>query len=332
MLKRVSLRRRALLRGALYSAAGLAATGAWAQGDDGRPVRWLLPYPAGGAADTVSRILAVEAAKALGRPIVVDNRPGGSTFIAVQALRGAPADGSTMMVVSNDTLAINPHLFKAPYDAERDFAYVAEFGEYQPSLLVARADLPARDLRDAIALFRSKGESISFASHGIGSVSQIRMEMFLAKIGTRLNHVPYKGSAPALQDIAGGQVDVLVDSQVNAMPMVRAGKVKALAVLGPERLAELPQVLTLAEAGAAAGDFATFQGLIAAKGTPPAAVQAMAAAVRTALAMPAVRDAYLARGMKPVFRDGDAFRAIVRENSEAMRRIVEERQLTAQGQ
>ena len=322
----VAFRRLAAVIAILAIAVGSGT--AAAQAYPTQPVKWVVPYPAGGATDTLARTLAREVEKKLGQPVVVENRAGGSTFIAVQALLGSRPDGYTLMVVSNDTLTINPHLMKTPYDAEQSFEYAGMWGEYVPSLLVAKKDFPANNAREAFDYIRKNPKSVNYASHGAASVSQIRMELMLSKLGVKLNHVPYKGSAPALQDIAGGQVDILVDSRVNAMPLVRAGNVKVLAVLGKERYADLPQVMTVAEAGAAAGDFGTFQGFLAPKGTPPAVIKTFTEALRAALDSTELRANLLERGFKAAYTPPSEFRAIVRDGSQAMKKVIADNNIT----
>jgi tripartite-type tricarboxylate transporter receptor subunit TctC len=329
-MTRISRPFSALRRACLAAVVGTAclASGAFAQAWPTQPVKWIIPYPAGGATDTLSRILAREVEKKLGQPVVVENRAGGSTFIAVQALLSSRPDGYTMMVTSNDTLTINPHLMKTPYDAEQSFDFAGMYGEYIPSLLVAKKDFPASNAREAFDYIRKNPKAVNYASHGTGSVSQIRMELLLAKLGVKVNHVPYKGSAPALQDIAGGQVDLLVDSRVNAMPLVRTGNVKVIAVLGRERYADLPNVMTAAEAGAAGGDFGTFQGFLVPKGTPATVIKTFSDALRAALDNAELRASLLERGFKAGYTSPADFRALALEGSQVMKKVIADNGIT----
>jgi tripartite-type tricarboxylate transporter receptor subunit TctC len=310
----------------LIGAAGAAApAGAQAQpAFPSQPLRWIVAFPAGGAADTVTRLLAKETEKHLGQPIVVENRPGGNTFIAVQALLSAKPDGYTAMIVSNDTLTVNPYLFSAPYDVEQSFDYVGVFGEYLPAVLVARKDFPANNAKEAVEYFKANAKTMNFASHGAGSTSHLRMELLLARLGVKMNHVPYKGGAPALQDLSGGQVDVLVDSPVSSLPLIKAQRIKPLATMGKERLPDLPGVMTLGEAGAAAGDFVTFQGIIAPRGLPPAVLTTLTEAVRKSLASPELRETLQARGLRPAYQSPADFRATVMAGKAAMKKVIED--------
>lgn len=322
-------RRRALagLLCALATAGGIAPAGA--ETYPSQPVRIIVAFPAGGAADTVTRLLGKELEKSLRQPVVVENKPGALTFVAVQALLAAKPDGYTFMAVSNDTLMVNPHLVKAPYDIRQSFDYVGTFGDYAPAVLVARRDFPAQDAKEVIDYLRNNPGKVNIASHGKGSTSHIRAELLLAKLGVKQNHVPYRGGAPALQDLAGGQVDLLVDSPVSSMPMIRAGRIKALANMGRERNPDLPSVATLAEVGASAGDFVTFQALIAPKGLPPAVLKSFSDALRTAMANPELRDVLGTRGLKPAYREGAEFQAMVMDGSEMMRQVIAQNQITA---
>ncbi len=325
------LPRRALLASAAFSAlAALGTAGtAQAQAWPTQPIKLIVAFAPGGAADTVTRLTAKEMEKTLGQPVVVDNKPGGSTFIATQALTASKPDGYTMMVVSNDTLMVNPHLFKAPYDIRQSFDYVAIFGEYAPAVLVARTTLPVNDAKEAIEYLKKNPGKVNYASHGTGSTSHIRMELLLAKLGVKQNHIPYKGGAPALQDLSGGQVDFLVDSPVSSMPLVKAGRIKAVAAMGKERYFDLPNVMTLGEAGAGAGDFVTFQGIMAPKGTPPAVIKAFSDAVSKAVSDPVLREALGSRGLKPVYRGPAEFQALVYEGSDMMKKVITDNNITA---
>ena len=317
--------RRSFLRhGCAFVATGLAALAspAFAQAWPGQPIRWLIPYPAGGATDVLSRMLAREVEKTLGQPVVVENRAGGNTSVAVQALTNSKPDGYTFLVVSNDTMTINPALFKNAPDPDASFEIVCSWGEYVPALLVARKDFPASDAKQAFDYLKANASKLNYASHGTGSVSQIRMELLLGKLGIKLNHVPYKGSAPALQDVAGGQIDILVDSRVNALPLIRSGQVKALAVLGSQRYPDLPGVMTVGEAGTHAGDFATTHGFVAPKGTPPAITEKVADAVRQAVGSKELKEAMAQRGFTTLYRPAADYRKIVAEEAAAMKKVI----------
>jgi tripartite-type tricarboxylate transporter receptor subunit TctC len=312
---------------------GLACGAAQAQAPtptSGQPLRVIVAFAAGGAADALSRLLGKEMEKSLGQPVIVENRPGAYTFVAVQSLLASKADGHTVMAVSNDTLTVNPHLTSAPYDIQQSFEYVGIFGEYLPALLVARKDFPANDAKELVDHLRANPGRVNFASHGNGSTSHLRMELLLGKLGVKQNHVPYKGAAPALQDLAGGQVDIMVDAPLSAIPQIKAGRIKALANMAKERSTELPEVATLGEVGASAGDFVTFQAFIAPKGVPAAQLERVRESMRKALANPELQAAMRSRGFTPKFRGGDEFQSIVMEGSQMMKKVIADNQIAVQ--
>lgn len=329
MNKNLSRRAVLLSQAALAVALATGTAAASAQAWPTQPVRWFIPFPAGGATDVLTRMLAREVEKNIGQPVIVENRAGGNTNIAVQALMQAKPDGHTFMVAANDTMTINPHLFRNAPDPEQSFEYACQWGEYVPALLVAKKDFPANDAKQAMEYLRKNASTVNYASHGTGSVSQIRMELLLGKLGIKLNHVPYKGSAPALQDIAGGQVDILVDSRTNSLPLIKSGQVKAIAVMGAQRYPDMPDVMTLAEAGTSAGDFATFQAFVAPKGTPPAIVAQFSEAVRKAVDNRELKDAFAARGFTSRYRSPAEFRKHVADESAAMKKVIADNNITA---
>ncbi len=295
-----------------------------------QPIKIIVAFAAGGASDTVTRMLGKELEKTLGQPVLVENKPGAYTFIAAQTLMAAKPDGYTFMAASNDTLTVNPHMTTAPYDIRQSFEYVGIFGEYAPAVLVARKDFPANNAKELLEYLRTNPGKVNFASHGRGSTSHIRAELLLAKLRVKQNHVPYKGGAPALQDLAGGQVDLLVDSPISSMPLIRAGRIKAVASMGRERYPDLPDVATLAESGASAGDFVTFQALLAPKGTPASVIKTIGDAVSEALKNPELRASLSGRGLNPVFRGPAEFQKIVFDNSDIMKKVIADNNLAAE--
>lgn len=316
------------LLGSLVALASLSP--AMAQSVSDKPIRWLVGFPAGGATDTYARTLAQEVEKKLNRKIVIENKPGAGTFIAVQALKAAPADGSTMMVVANDTMAIMPHLFKAPYDVAKDFDYVASFGETPPSLLIARNDFPANNLREAVAYIKANEAKLNYANAGVGTIGHIRMELFLSGINAKVGAIPYKGGSNAIVGIASGEVDMMVDGQTTSLPMIKAGRYKALAVMSKTRIPELPDTMSVAEVGATGGDFPAYLGIIALKGTPPSVLRDTAEAVKSSLALPALKERFVASGLNPKFRDGTEFRSLVETSSGDMAKVIAERGIKAE--
>ncbi len=259
-----------------------------------KPVRFVVPFAPGGATDLLARTIGDRLSAALGQPFVVENKPGAATQIAAQYVAKAPADGYTLLMATSTTLAINKSLYsKLPYDPEKDFAPISLVVQH-PFVLVVDPKLPAQDVRDLIALAKSQPGKLSYASGGSGSFAHLSMALFQSMAGIDAVHVPYKGSAPALLDIMGGQVAMMFDN--TAHNHISSGKLRALAVTTRERLSVLPEVPTLHEAGVPGYDLAAWQGVVATAGTPQPIVQKLNAEIRRLLQLPDVRQRLTADG------------------------------------
>ena len=273
--------------------AGAAAAGAYPD----KPIRMLVPYPPGGITDVLTRSLAELMRKDLGQPVIVENKPGANTALAAQALATAPADGYTVMMAAAATVVMNPLLYaKLGYDAERDFTPVARIAE-TPLVLVVRTESPARTLADLIAAAKAKPADASFASTGMGSTLHLAGELLQLETGTQILHVPYKGSAPALNGVLGGETQFMIDSVGSSIPLIKGGKLRAVAVTSAKRLPALPEVPTVAESGVPGFDVSTWFGLLVPRQTPPAIVNRLNAAVALAVRDPAFRAQFEAVGL-----------------------------------
>src|ERR687896_1758497 len=231
---------------ALLCLSGLPAL---AQGYPSKPVRMIVPYPPGGGNDTLGRLFAAKLGERMGQPFVVENRPGAGTMIGTEAAAKSPPDGYTILLSSIATHALSPNLYaRVPYDPIKDFAPITLLG-IAPTVLVVNSDLPAKNLQELIALAKSKPGSFTYASGGNGTPPHINGEVFKALAGIDLLHVPYKGRGPALADLVAGRVHVMLDTAASAMPHVRGGRLRALAISARERPPEYPEVPTFAEAG-----------------------------------------------------------------------------------
>jgi tripartite-type tricarboxylate transporter receptor subunit TctC len=262
-----------------------------------KPIRLLVPYPPGGITDVLTRSLAELMRKDLGQPVVVENKPGANTAVAAQALAMAPADGYTVMMAAAATVVMNPLLYpKLGYDPTRDFAPVARIAE-TPLVLVVRTDSPLRTLADLIAAAKAKPADASFASTGMGSTLHLAGELLQLETGTQMLHVPYKGSAPALNGVMGGETQFMIDSVGSSIPLIKGGKLRALAVTSAKRLPALPDVPTVAESGTPGFDVSTWFGLLVPKQTPTAIVNRLNAAVAVAVRDPAFRAQFEAVGL-----------------------------------
>ncbi len=268
-----------------------------ANGYPDKPIRMLVPYPPGGITDVLTRSLAELMRKELGQPVIVENKPGANTALAAQALAAAPADGYTVMMAAAATVVMNPLLnAKLGYDPARDFTPVARIAE-TPLVLVVRTDSPARTLADLIAAAKAKPGDTSFASTGMGSTLHLAGELLQVETGTQMLHVPYKGSAPALNGVLGGETQFMIDSVGSSIPLVKGGKLRAVAVTSAKRLPALPEVPTVAESGVPGFDVSTWFGLLVPKQTPAAIVNRLNAAVALAVRDPAFRAQFEAVGL-----------------------------------
>lgn len=284
-------------------AAALAAPwSAQAQAQDypSKPVRVLIGFPPGQATDVLGRAIAQKLQEAWGQQFVVDNKPGASGTIATQLALQAPADGYTLLVSSSGVLAVNPWLMtKLPYDPVKDLAPVAGVAVV-PLVLVANPQFQPASVKDLVAAAKAKPGAINYASSGIGITNHLVMAMFLSAAGVDMTHVPYKGGPPALTDLMGGQVQVMFETSVAALPFVKQGRLKALAVSSSERVAAAPEIPTVAEQGYAGFSGVPWISIMAPAATPPAIVNKLNTEVNRILQTPAVRDQFAAQGVQPM--------------------------------
>ena len=262
-----------------------------------KPITLVAAFAPGGGTDTAARIIAKELAIELGQPVVVDNRAGaGGAIGATSVVRAAP-DGYTLLLGTGSELVVLPAVrAKPPYDTLREFEPVAEIGTVS-LILVAHPSVPANTVQELVALARANPGQLTYASFGMGSTNHLMGEFFTGKTGTNLLHVPYKGSAAAATDLISGQVKLAFETMTVAMPLVKGGKLKALAILSPTRSALAPDLPTMAESGVALTTEG-WMGVLAPKNTPPAVVARLNKAINKVLAMPAIKDAFDERGVK----------------------------------
>jgi tripartite-type tricarboxylate transporter receptor subunit TctC len=314
--------RRTLIRAALAAACLAAAHAAPAQSFPSRTVTIVVPFAPGGPTDQLSRALAARMQESLGKPVIVENRPGAGGQIAAGALRQAEADGHTLFVGATEMFATNPTLYtKFAYDPAKDFAPVAAIAE-MPMVLVVPKGSPAGSVQELIALARSRPGGLSYASQGPGSIGHMLGELVRARTGAPLNHVPYKGSAPALQDLVGGQVDMMFDVVLAAGQLVAADKLRALAVAAPKRTPPLPGVPTLAESGLTGADASVWFGAVVRAGTPEPVVARLNEAMNAAIAHPEVSKRFGDLGMQMLRMTPAQFGAFIRAENERWTPIV----------
>ncbi len=289
-------------RRALVSAMTLAAPAlpAFAQAYPSRPIQLVVPFPAGGVTDMLSRVLAQELGRSMSQPVVVMNQPGASGMIACVAVKQAPADGYTLLMGHIGTHAVNPSLYpKINYDPVADFAPLSLVAT-TPVMLLVNEQVPAKSLEQLTSLAKGKARPLTYGSFGAGSSSHLYAEMFQASAKLHLLHVPYKGPAPAMQDLIGGQIDMMFDTVASAMPQVKHGRVRALAVASSRRVAQAPDVPTFAEVGMAELTGGPWFALYAPRATPLPIRDRIESEVRKALAVDRVTSVLREQGIQPL--------------------------------
>jgi tripartite-type tricarboxylate transporter receptor subunit TctC len=294
---------------------------AFAQGFPARPIRIIVPFPPGGGTDVVARTVAPRMSELLGQPIVVENRAGAGGNIGTEYVARAAPDGYTLLVASAAT-AINTTLTKnLSWDLLKDFAPVVLLVHNQ-SLLVVHPSVPVTSVKELIVMAQAKPGQVTYASYGNGSSAHLIAELFKMTAGVDLLHVPYKGAAPAVNDLVGGQVNVIFADVAAILPHVKSGKARALGIGSAKRFEGLPEVPTIAEAGVPGFEAGGFLGLVAPAGTPPAAIEMLNGAVVKALAAPEVRERLMALASPPVGDTPAEFGRFLREQVEKWARVI----------
>jgi tripartite-type tricarboxylate transporter receptor subunit TctC len=299
-----------------------AATQVVAQTYPSKPLKMIIPYPPGGGNDTLGRLFAAKLGERIGQPVVVENRPGAGTIIGTEAAAKSPPDGYTILLSSIATHALSPNLYaKVPYDPIRDFAPITLLG-IAPTVLVVPADLPAKDLAELVAAAKAKPGGLGYASGGNGTPPHINGEVFKSVAGVDLLHVPYKGGGPALVDLMAGRVQVMLDTAASAMPHVRSGKLRALAITGAKRSPEYPDIPTFAEAGLPGYDTNAWYSVHAPAGTPPEVVRRLNAELVASLKEPDVQARFKQLTTEPVGNSPEEFAAFVKAELDKYARVI----------
>jgi len=307
-----------LMRGALLMLIAVSAAATYPD----HPIRFVVPVAAGGGNDIVARLLAQKLTDAWGQSVVVDNRPGAATAIGAEIVARAIPDGYTIMLTSV-SFAINAGMRKQlPFDPVRDFATITQVARV-PQIMVVNPAVPATTLAEFIALAKAKPGQLNYASAGTGSSTHLAMELFMDMTGTKLNHVPYKGTAPGLTDVIAGHVQITFDAIPPTLPHVKSNRVRALAIGGTQRFPTLPDVPTLAEAGLPNYTFQSWFGIFAPARTPEAVVRTLNRELVRIIALPETRKAFVELGIEPVGTSPEDFgkylRAEIARWSDVMR-------------
>ena len=295
-----------------------------------RPIRIIVAYTPAGTTDILARAIGQKFTEAWKQPVIVENRPGANGNIGTEVAAKAPADGYTLLMGTAGTHAVNPGLYpKLPYDAVGDFAPVS-LTAIVPNILVIHNALPAKNVQDLIAYAKKNPGKLSFGSPGIGSTGHLSAELFKSLAGIDMVHVAYKGSAPTLQDLMGGQVQVVIDNIPPYLPHVKAGKIRALAVTPSKRSPAVPELPTMAEAGVKGYDAASWFGLFAPGGTPAEVVDKLSEETRRILALPDMRDKLLGLGAQPSGSTPEEFARFIEAEIAKWGRVIRSANVTLQ--
>jgi tripartite-type tricarboxylate transporter receptor subunit TctC len=304
-----------------------ASFGATAQTYPNKPVKIVVGYAAGGATDNLARQVSVTAGEKLGQSMIVENKPGGSTVIAAQTLIAAPADGYTIAIYDPSTVAINQFLFKKlSYDPAKQIVPVALLTRI-PFGIMTLPNHPAKDLKEFVAQAKAK-PGLSFGSSGAGNPVHLAMEMFRAQAGLDMIHVPYKGGAPAIQDLLGGQIPSMMMDIPSAMPFIKAGKIRVLAVTTAKRTEALPDVPTIAESGYPGFDASSWFAAFAPVGTPPAVISKLSQVLHDSVATPALTTWIKNQSFEPAFGTPEELAAIVKSDEAKYSKIIKQLNFT----
>jgi len=303
---------------------GGAFAAAMAQGYPNKPVRWVVPFPPGGSADIMGRMIGQDLAKTLGQQVVIENRAGASAIVGSEYVAKSPADGYTLLQANVSQMTIHPSLYpKLPYDPLKDFAPVTVLGVVT-SVVVTTPALPVKSIQDLVALARKRPGLLNFTSSGAGASTHLTGELLKQRAGIAMTHISYKGSGPALTDVMAGFVEVMFEILPSALPFINAGKLKVLAVTGKDRSPVLKTVPTLAESGFPGFDMVSWQALVAPANTPKPVIDKLNAEVARVLRTPEMKEKMIGLGTEVVANTPEQFAQYLREEMAKWSKIVKD--------
>jgi tripartite-type tricarboxylate transporter receptor subunit TctC len=308
----MKMRRRAALAFALAAACGTAP--ALAADYPTKPIKIVVPYAPGGGADSVARIVAKKVSDNIGQAIVIENKGGAGAILGTDQVAKAEPDGYTLLLGQSGPISINPAVYKSlPYDPVKDFAPITMTTAY-PYILVVNAELPVKTLQQLVALAKSKSDSMNYGSTGVGAANHLVAELFSSKTGVKMTHVPYRGTALAVGDLLAGQLTLVFADPISALPHIKSGKLRALAVTSLERSPVAPEVPTVVESGYPGFEALAWHGILAPAKTPPAVIKKLNEEIVKALKDPATRDLLANQAMQPVGNTPEEFAAFIQKD------------------
>ncbi len=326
MNRRDKLNRRRLVKssvlGLSMASLGLIGTSVHAQTFPAKNIRLIVGFPPGGGVDFVARTIQPALQEALKVQLIIDYKPGAGGLLAASELMRAPADGYTLLVANTGPFAIAPYTqAKKPYDPKKDFTYIGQISEGS-YIVTVRADHPAKSIKELIDWCKANPNKANFASAGLGSSTHLNGELFNQVAGLDLTHVPYKGSSAAIQDLIGGQTTLLIDAGTALLPQIKGGKLRALAVTGPRRDANLPEIATVKELGYPGMEAAGFQGLVAPVGLSKEIRDKISTELNKVLAQSDIKSKFAAAGSEAHYRSADAFTAMVNAENDKWADVI----------
>ena len=307
----------------LLAATLVASTAALAQAWPAKPIRFIVPFPPGGTTDIQARMINERLGAKLGQPVVLDNRGGANGAIGMEIVARAPADGYTMIISTVGTWTVAPHLSKLPYDVQTDFAPLIHMAT-TPGVLLVHPSVPAKNVKELIALAKTRPGELTYGSSGIGGFGQMCAELFAVTANIKMTHVPYKGSAPSLIDLMGGHIQILFNSALPTMPHIKSGKMRALATTGAKRMSILPELPTVAEAGLTGYENSTWSALGMAARTPQPIIERLNKEINAILQLPEVQEAARADGSMITGGTPEQFREILKSELAKFGRLIKQ--------
>lgn len=301
---------------------------AHAQSYPAKPIRWVVPYPAGGGSDFLARTIGQQLSQQISQPVTVDNKPGGNTAIAASEVARSAADGYTILSADNGTMVFNTALYsKLTYNPEKDLTPVTLMGRF-PMILVVGPNSDVKDAKDFVAKAKAAPGKLSYGSAGAGSPHHLAMELLKVNSGLHMVHIPYRGAAPALTDLAGGQVAAMMVDLAAGAGFIKGGKVRPLAVANPTRLPQLPDVPTFAELGIKGVEASAQVGIVAPANTPADTVAALQKQVATAIQQPAIRQKLIDFGIEPVGSTPQQYAELIRTEVQRWHQLIREQKIS----
>ncbi|HRN06378.1 MAG TPA: tripartite tricarboxylate transporter substrate binding protein [Ottowia sp.] len=306
----------------------LGASAASAQAYPSKPIRWLVPYPAGGGSDFLARTIGQQLSTQIGQPVVIENKPGGNTAIAASDVARAPADGYTVLSADNGTMVFNTALYgKLSYNPDKDLTPVTLMGRF-PMILVVGPSSDAKDAKDFIAKAKAAPGKISYGSAGAGSPHHLAMEMLKSRTGVHMVHIPYRGAAPALADLAGGQIPVMMVDMAAGAAFIKSGKIRPLAVANDKRLPQLPEVPTFDELGVKGVESAALVGLVGPAALPADVKATLQKQVAAAIHSPAISQKLIEFGVEPVGSSTADYAALLKSENARWHQLIKDLKIT----